>query len=211
MSPTTDFRKGPQHEFLRRQARFIPWIRFGAQLEGCRGTRRSGARHRPIAFFFPGPTLLSLVTLFALYLIIDGVLRSSPPCARRSSRNAGAISPSKGSLAYWRGSSPWPCLTLPSLFFIGLLAAWAIVSGALELRAAYNLETDHGRWWLAAGGAISIIFGIWLILAPRFGALAVSWWFAAYASFFGASLVALAFQLRKRQMGQERPEIANRL
>jgi uncharacterized membrane protein HdeD (DUF308 family) len=40
-----------------------------------------------------------------------------------------------------------PNLTV--LAFVGLLAAWAFVSGTLELCAAYTLEKDHGRWWLA--------------------------------------------------------------
>ena len=85
--------------------------------------------------------------------------------------------------------------------FVGLLAAWALVSGWLELRAATNLATDHGRWWLALGGIISIVFGIVLIAAPVFGALVVSWWVGAYATFFGATLLALAFQLRARNIG----------
>ena len=47
--------------------------------------------------------------------------------------------------------------------FVGLLAAWALVSGALELRAAFSLATDHGRWWLALGAIILIVFGIVLV------------------------------------------------
>ncbi|MDQ6703950.1 MAG: HdeD family acid-resistance protein [Pseudomonadota bacterium] len=86
-----------------------------------------------------------------------------------------------------------PGLTV--LVFVGLLAAWALVSGVLELRAASNLATDHGRWWLALGGIISILFGIVLVTAPVFGALVVTWWVGAYATLFGASLLALAFQL----------------
>jgi uncharacterized membrane protein HdeD (DUF308 family) len=95
-------------------------------------------------------------------------------------------------------------LALPGLtvlVFVGLLAAWAFITGTLELRAAYNLEKDHGRWWMALGGIVSIIFGIVLVAAPRFGAVVVSWWVGAYATFFGASLIALAFQLRARGAG----------
>jgi uncharacterized membrane protein HdeD (DUF308 family) len=40
-----------------------------------------------------------------------------------------------------------------------------------------------------------------LVAAPMFGALVVSWWVGAYATFFGASLIALAFQLRARGGG----------
>ena len=87
------------------------------------------------------------------------------------------------------------------LVFVGLLAAWAFITGTLELRAAYNLEKDHGRWWMVLAGVASIVFGIVLIAAPVIGALVVSWWVGAYATFFGASLVALAFQLRARNKG----------
>ncbi|MGH6853136.1 MAG: HdeD family acid-resistance protein, partial [Methylocella sp.] len=90
---------------------------------------------------------------------------------------------------------------LTAIVFVGLLAAWALVSGWLELRAAFNLATDHGRWWLALGGIISIVFGIVLVAAPGFGALMVTWWFGAYATFFGASLIALGFKLRARHIG----------
>jgi uncharacterized membrane protein HdeD (DUF308 family) len=89
-----------------------------------------------------------------------------------------------------------PGLTI--FVFVGLLAAWAFISGTLELRAAFNLATDHGRWWLALGGIISIVFGVVLVAAPVFGALVVTWWVGAYATFFGASLLALGFKLRAR-------------
>ena len=102
-----------------------------------------------------------------------------------------------------------PGLTV--LVFVGLLAAWAFISGTLELRAAYNLEKDHGRWWMALGGIISIVFGIVLVAAPRFGAVVVSWWVGAYATFFGASLLALAFQLRLRNTGPGSPATASRI
>ncbi|MGH8694686.1 MAG: DUF308 domain-containing protein [Burkholderiales bacterium] len=44
-----------------------------------------------------------------------------------------------------------------------------------------------------------MIFGIVLIAAPVFGALVVSWWAGAYATVFGASMLALAYKLRSRR------------
>jgi uncharacterized membrane protein HdeD (DUF308 family) len=154
-----------------------------------------------IAFLFPGPTLLSLVTLFAIYLIIDGILAIiSAVRAARHQERWGFLT-FEGIVGILAGVIAMALPGLTVLVFVGLLAAWAFISGTLELRAAYNLEKDHGRWWLALGGIISIVFGIVLIAAPMFGALVVTWWVGAYATFFGASLLALGFKLRARNAG----------
>jgi uncharacterized membrane protein HdeD (DUF308 family) len=154
-----------------------------------------------IAFFFPGPTLLSLVTLFALYLIIDGIFAIvSAVRAARHQQDWGFLT-FEGIVGILAGIIALALPGLTVLVFVGLLAAWAFITGTLELRAAYNLEKDHGRWWMVLAGVASIVFGIVLIAAPVIGALVVSWWVGAYATFFGASLVALAFQLRARNKG----------
>jgi uncharacterized membrane protein HdeD (DUF308 family) len=155
-----------------------------------------------IAFLFPGPTLLSLVGLFALYLIIDGgfAIAAAVRVGRGDKRFGLLIF--EGIVGIIAGviAAAMPGLTV--LVFVGLLAAWAIVSGVLEVRAAYKLAEDHGRWWLAVGGVLSLIFGIVLIAAPVFGALVVSWWVGAYATLFGASMLVLAYKLRAREHGE---------
>jgi uncharacterized membrane protein HdeD (DUF308 family) len=159
-----------------------------------------------IAFLFPGPTLLSLVGLFAIYLIIDGVFAIAAAVrAGRADKRWGFLT-FEGIVGIVAGiiAAAMPGLTV--LVFVGLLAAWAIVSGALELRAAYQLSEDHGRWWLALGGLVSIIFGIVLIAAPVFGALVVSWWVGVYATMFGASMLVLAYRLRERHSGAQMAE-----
>jgi uncharacterized membrane protein HdeD (DUF308 family) len=156
-----------------------------------------------IAFIFPGPTLLSLVTLFAIYLIIDGVLAIIAAVrAARHDRRWGTLT-FEGIASIVAGILAIALPGLTVLIFVGLLAAWAFITGTLELRAAHNLEKDHGRWWLALGGIFSIIFGIVLVAAPRFGAVVVSWWVGAYATFFGATLLVLAYKLRARKLGVE--------
>jgi uncharacterized membrane protein HdeD (DUF308 family) len=155
-----------------------------------------------IAFLFPGPTLLSLVGLFALYLIIDGGFAIAAAVrAGRGDKRFGLLI-FEGIVGIVAGviAAAMPGLTV--LVFVGLLAAWAIVSGALEVRAAYKLAEDHGRWWLAIGGVVSLIFGVVLIAAPVFGALVVSWWVGAYATLFGSSMLVLAYKLRAREQGR---------
>lgn len=55
---------------------------------------------------------------------------------------------------------------------------------------------DHGRWWLALAGIVSIVFGILLAIAPVIGAVVLTWWLGAYALAFGIALLVLAFRLR---------------
>ncbi|MGH6793726.1 MAG: HdeD family acid-resistance protein [Methylocella sp.] len=154
-----------------------------------------------IAFSFPGPTLLSLVGLFAVFLIIDGIFAIVAAARAASKNERWGFLTFEGIVGIVAGIFAMAMPGLTVFVFVGLLAAWALVSGALELRAAFNLATDHGRWWLALGGIVSIVFGVVLVAAPVFGALMVTWWFGAYATFFGAALLALAFQLRARNTG----------
>jgi uncharacterized membrane protein HdeD (DUF308 family) len=82
------------------------------------------------------------------------------------------------------------------LAFVILSAAWAIVSGGLMLTAATRLNISHGRWLMVLSGAVSVIWGILLIVWPLIGALVMTWWLGAYALVFGVTLLILGFRLR---------------
>jgi uncharacterized membrane protein HdeD (DUF308 family) len=84
------------------------------------------------------------------------------------------------------------------LAFVFVTAAWALLTGVLLMVAAFKLNRQHGRAWMALSGIISVLFGIALIVAPLVGAVVLTWWFAGYAIAFGALLLVLAFKLRSR-------------
>jgi hypothetical protein len=96
----------------------------------------------------------------------------------------------------------WPAITLVALVWI--VAIWAIVSGALMLAAAFSLNLDYGRWWLALGGIASTVFGILLIIEPLIGAVVLTLWIGAYAVVFGVLLLVLGFQLHSKREAQLR-------
>jgi uncharacterized membrane protein HdeD (DUF308 family) len=80
-----------------------------------------------------------------------------------------------------------------------VIAAWAIVSGAIEVVAAYQLrDMIRGEWLLALDGVVAIIFGSVLIAFPGAGALAVVWLIGAFAIVSGVILLAMAMRLRDR-------------
>jgi uncharacterized membrane protein HdeD (DUF308 family) len=159
-----------------------------------------------VALLLPAAAMLSLVIVFAAYMLVDGVFAivAGVRAARRHERWGylvfeGIVDLVAGVVAFL-----WPAITV--LAFTLLLAAWAIVSGALLLGATFRLKQEHGRWWMALGGVASIIFGILIIIAPFIGALVLTWWFGAYALVFGVSLLIAAFKLRSRKM--EHPHAA---
>jgi|SRR4051812_22210701 uncharacterized membrane protein HdeD (DUF308 family) len=161
-----------------------------------------------IAIGLPGATMLSLVFLFAAYMLVDGVLAivASVRAARRHNRWGilaieGVVDILAGVIAF-----AWPGLTL--VVFVLLVGAWATLSGALMLAAAFRLPSDHGRWWLAVGGIASLVYGILLFVAPMIGALVLTWWIGAYAMVFGVALIMLSLRLRSRLA--ERPGAAAR-
>ncbi len=102
-----------------------------------------------IAFLFPGPTLLSLVGLFAVFLIIDGILATVAAVRAASKNERWGFLTFEGIVGIVAGVLAMAMPGLTVLVFVGLLAAWALVSGALE--ASRGLQSRHGPWPLVAG------------------------------------------------------------
>jgi uncharacterized membrane protein HdeD (DUF308 family) len=157
-----------------------------------------------ICLLTPGIAVGAFVILFSAYMLVDGVFAivSGIKAARNGERWGllileGIVDIAAGVIAFL-----WPLITLVALTW--LIAIWAIVSGALMLGAAFTLNIDHGRWWLALGGIASVIFGILLVIEPLVGAVVLTMWIGAYALVFGVVLLILAFQLHSRKEARER-------
>ena len=78
---------------------------------------------------------------------------------------------------------------------IYLAGAWAILTGVTLFIAAFALRVIDGRWLMALGAAVSIMWGALLLAWPINGAVIMTWWLGGYAIVFGAALLGLAFQL----------------
>jgi uncharacterized membrane protein HdeD (DUF308 family) len=152
-----------------------------------------------VALLFPGATILSLVLLFSAYMLVDGLFATvaAVRAARERARWGYLLLQGIASIATAVIAFLWPALTVVA--FILLIAAWSIVSGCLMLSAAFRIDERHGRWWLAFGGILSLVYGVLLILAPLLGALVLAWWIGAFSLVFGVALIILAFRLRLRR------------
>jgi uncharacterized membrane protein HdeD (DUF308 family) len=152
-----------------------------------------------IALALPGAVLLSLALLFAAYLLVDGVfgIIAAVRAAQANERWVLLLLEGVVDIVVGVAVALFPAGAV--LAFVLVTAAWALVTGALRLAAAFRLDREYGRWWLAFGGLVAIIWAALLVISPLIGAVVLTWWLGAYAIVFGAMLLALGFRLRARR------------
>ena len=150
-----------------------------------------------VAFALPGVTVAALVTLFGIYALIDGVLAIvlTVKAAEVHGRWGGFLL--EGILGLLFGIVAIAAPIAVAAVFIQVLAIWALITGVLEIVAAFRLRRSvEGEWLLILVGVLSILFGIVLFAEPVAGAVVLVWILAAYGLFFGVLLIVLGFRLR---------------
>jgi uncharacterized membrane protein HdeD (DUF308 family) len=150
-----------------------------------------------VAFMFPGVTIAALAVIFGIYAVIDGVTNLMMGFTRRAAYRSPWLHVLQGVAGIGAGvlTLIWPGVTV--LVLILFIGAWAIVTGAFEVAAAIKLRKEiHGEWLLALSGALSIAFGILVVLFPLAGAVGISWLLGTYAMAGGIVLIALGVRLR---------------
>lgn len=150
-----------------------------------------------IAFFSPGATLLSLVWVFAAYMLVDGLFGIVSGIRAASNNQRWGLLVLEGILNILVGVIAFIMPGLTVLFFVTLMAVWSLITGVLMIVAAFKLNPEYGRGWLIFSGIVSVLFGIALLIAPLVGAVVLTWWLGAYALVFGIGLLVLAFKLRR--------------
>lgn len=157
-----------------------------------------------IALFAPGAAMLSLALVFAAYLLTDGILGIISAVRAAQAHERWGLLLAEGVLNLVMGvlAAFFPVGAV--LGFVLVTAAWALLTGGLMLAAAFRLDRNRGRLWLALGGVLSLLWGALLVIAPLAGALVLTWWLGGYAVAFGVVLLVLAVRLR-RQGGEARP------
>ena len=153
-----------------------------------------------LAFLLPLPTLIALVWLFGAYAFLDGLFNLIAVARRRTHSRPWWALVFSGIAGVATGviSFVWPGIT--ALVLVYLVAAWALITGVLEIVAAVRLRKEiQGEWLLALSGVFSVLLGVLLAVAPGPGAIALVWYLGTFAILFGVLLVALSFRLRGRQ------------
>lgn len=144
-------------------------------------------------FVWPMASLLALVTLFGAFALVDGVLALINAFRVRTTHPRWWVMLLEGLVGIAVGvlTFIWPGLTAVALLY--MIAAWAIVTGVLEIVTAIRFaETIDNEWLLALAGLASIVLGVLLAINPGAGITAVLWMIGAYAIVFGILLLVAA-------------------
>lgn len=150
-----------------------------------------------VAFVLPGVTIASLVWLFGIYMGVDGVfafVAGVRAAAHHERWGELMIEGIIGIVAAFIAFA-FPLATVVAIVIFA--AAWAVVSGIALLVGASHLHQTSGRWIMALGGIVSVLWGILLWVFPFAGAVVLTYWLGAYALLFGGALVALSLRLRQ--------------
>ncbi len=149
-----------------------------------------------LTLVWPKLSLFALVILFGVFAVISGI--TAVAAALRNTREHGwGLLLTQGILGILAGAIAliWPGIT--ALAFLYLLAAWAILTGIVELIAPLSFPMSGGRAVLSVlAGLVSIVFGVLIAAQPSSGLLAVVWLIGVYAIVFGIMYIAVYFQSR---------------
>jgi uncharacterized membrane protein HdeD (DUF308 family) len=158
------------------------------------------------AMAMPAAAFAVIVLGFGAYALVDGLFNIV--AALRDARGergwwALLLSGVAGVLA---GMVTFAAPALASLVLLYLIAGWAMLTGVLEITTAIRLRKQiTGEWLMALSGALSIAFGVLIMVAPLAGALAVVLLIGGYAFISGVVLLGLGLRLR-RASTRQRPE-----
>lgn len=153
-----------------------------------------------LAFVWPGVTLVTLVLLYGLFALADGILsllaavtgdKGDSPAPRWWLAVVGLLGLAAGLITLF-----WPGMT--ALVLLIFIAAWAIASGLMQIVGAIRLRKEiDDEWLLIASGVLSVLFGIAMLAWPGAGALAMIFFIGTFAILYGALLISFALRLRK--------------
>jgi uncharacterized membrane protein HdeD (DUF308 family) len=151
-----------------------------------------------IALFSPIATALALAIVIGVYAVVNGVFDIIEAIRHRGSSSMvlrivlGVVSILFGLLVL-----VWPGISFAILVI--MVGIWAIIIGILQIVSSvrHRAIPNSGWVWGIIGGALSILFGILVLIWPGTGLVTIIWIIGIWAIVWGVTLIVLGVQLRK--------------
>jgi len=150
-----------------------------------------------IALLAPRIALLAFIYVFAAYALVDGGAAVITAIQERDLLYRWGWVLFEGILSILAGIIAFANPGLATLVLLYIIAACAIVTGIMEIVAAFAIrEFVSQEWTLALAGIVSVAFGILLFFFPGAGIVSLLWLVGIYGIIFGLLFIVRAFQLR---------------
>lgn len=151
-----------------------------------------------LCFVQPELSLTTLVLMFGIYAMADGVLGVFVAVVGRKEIEDWWMLLLWGLIGIAAGVLTFAAPNITTMVLLFYIAIWAVVSGILQIVLAIRLRKEiEGELFLILAGILSIAFGLILMSRPGDGAVAVVWMIGGYAIAFGTTLTVLAIRLRQ--------------
>jgi len=153
-----------------------------------------------MVFLVPGFSIFALILGFGGYTLLDGVVTIISALRGATGERRWWSLLLEGLFNIAAGLLTFLLPTIGAQFILILIGVWGITTGVAEIRTAIQLRREIvGEWILGAGGVVSVLFGVLLLLLAGTGAVLVVALIGAYALLFGLLLLVLAVRLRLAQ------------
>jgi uncharacterized membrane protein HdeD (DUF308 family) len=149
-----------------------------------------------VALAWPGITVLALVILFAVYAFVASGLEAMRAfTSAKAGPVIGHLLLGLADLAAGMIALVWPAPT--ALVLVVIVGAWAVVTGLMEIAAAFGAGEAAGtRALYTLGGLVSVAFGVVLFASPGFGAVTIALLFGLFNLIYGARALVQGIELR---------------
>jgi uncharacterized membrane protein HdeD (DUF308 family) len=156
---------------------------------------------------WPDIALTVLVLLWGAYALVDGGFAIVMGVQGRTHYRDWWVTVLEGVVSIIAGivALLWPGVTAVAMLYV--VAAWAIITGVLEIVAAIQLRKEiSGEFWLGLGGVLSVGLGVLLAVYPGAGMVSLLVVLGIYAIVFGVALIILSFRVRALAHGQSKQQ-----
>jgi uncharacterized membrane protein HdeD (DUF308 family) len=150
-----------------------------------------------VAFTMPDITIVALVYVFGVYALVEGVLAIMAAIRGIREHDRWGWMLIEGIVCIVAAVVAFMMPGVGALAIVYLVAAWAIITGVLEIAAGIKLrKIIEGEWMLILAGVLALVLGFYIVSRPAAGILLLATWLGIYAIFAGILTMMLAFRIR---------------
>jgi uncharacterized membrane protein HdeD (DUF308 family) len=151
-----------------------------------------------VAITMPGITITALVYVFGVYAFVEGVLAIMAAIRGLREHDRWGWMLVEGIVCIVAGVAAFMMPGVGALAIVWLVAAWALVTGVLEIAAGIKLrKIIEGEWMLILAGVLAVVLGFYIASRPGAGVVLLTTWLGIYAIFVGILHIMLGFRIRR--------------